>query len=137
MRAPLTRALAALSIVALVGVVAACGDDDGDSATDDPAVEATTTTASSPGPGSQTTANGDDITIRNFSFAVKGPVKSGDAVQVRNADGTTHTVTSDDAGRFDVSVDGGKGGTFTAPAPGTYAFHCSIHSSMKGTLTVS
>ena len=32
----------------------------------------------------------------------------------------------------------GAEGEFTAPAePGTYAFHCAIHASMTGTLTVA
>jgi plastocyanin len=49
-----------------------------------------------------------------------------------------HTVTSDDGKSFDVTVNPGKTATFTAPSsPGTYKFHCKIHSSMHGTLTVT
>jgi plastocyanin len=61
---------------------------------------------------------------------------AGATVQISNEDGTTHTVTADD-GSFDVKVDGGGSGSFTAPAaPGSYSFHCEIHNSMTGTLVV-
>jgi plastocyanin len=57
---------------------------------------------------------------------------------VSNNDTPTHTVTSDDGKSFDVTVNPGKTATFTAPSsPGTYKFHCKIHSSMHGTLTVT
>ena len=54
-----------------------------------------------------------------------------------NGDAIDHTMTAD-AGRatFDTGhVVGGKTST-SRPRPGTYTFHCAIHSSMKGTLTV-
>ena len=48
-----------------------------------------------------------------------------------------HTVTSDDGTSFNMSVDGGVSTSFKAPTkPGTYKFHCNIHSQMHGTLTV-
>ena len=56
---------------------------------------------------------------------------------MQNKDGVAHTVTADD-GSFDVKVGAGSTATFTAPATaGTYQFHCKIHSSMHGTLTVT
>ena len=55
-----------------------------------------------------------------------------------NSDSTAHTVTANDNGFDTGSVDGGASKTFTAPsAPGTYDFHCNIHSTMKGSLRVS
>jgi plastocyanin len=54
-----------------------------------------------------------------------------------NKDSIEHTVTADSAGGFDVSVPSGGTATFTAPnAAGSYAFHCSIHPNMHGTLVV-
>lgn len=66
-------------------------------------------------------------------------VKSGTAITVTNHDSVPHTVTSDVAGTFNSgNVAGGAEGSLTAPsADGTYAFHCAIHPSMKGTLTVT
>jgi plastocyanin len=77
------------------------------------------------------------IVIANFAFS-EISVKAGSTVTVSNNDTTTHTVSSDDSKSFDVKVDQGKSATFTAPsAPGTYKFHCKIHSTMHGTLTVT
>ena len=77
------------------------------------------------------------ITIdSSFTFHVT-PVTAGSTVTVRNDASVTHTVTADGAGGFNVTVDAGKTATFTAPAAGTYPFHCNIHSSMHGTLTVT
>ena len=76
------------------------------------------------------------ITIQNKTFT-PSPVKAGSTVSVENMDGFTHTVTADNGG-FDVTVNGGSTATFKAPATaGTYQFHCKIHSSMHGTLTVT
>jgi plastocyanin len=77
------------------------------------------------------------ITMQNTSFKVAGPVKAGATVNIKNNDSFTHTVTSDDGSSFNVSVDGGKSATITAPSKaGTYKFHCNIHSNMHATLTV-
>jgi plastocyanin len=77
------------------------------------------------------------IVIANFSFS-EISVKAGSTVTVSNNDTTTHTVSADDGKSFDVRVDQGKSVTFTAPsAAGTYKFHCKIHSTMHGTLTVT
>ena len=78
-----------------------------------------------------------DITMKDLSFKVAGPVTAGATVTVKNNDGVTHTVTSDDGTSFNMSVDGGTSTSFKAPTkPGTYKFHCNIHSQMHGTLTV-
>jgi len=77
------------------------------------------------------------ITMQNTAFNVAGPVKAGATVNIKNNDSFTHTVTSDDGTSFNVSVDGGKTATITAPSkPGAYKFHCNIHSNMHATLTV-
>ena len=77
------------------------------------------------------------ITMQNTAFNVAGPVKAGATVDIKNNDPFTHTVTSDDGTSFNVSVDAGKTATITAPSkPGTYKFHCNIHSNMHATLIV-
>jgi plastocyanin len=60
---------------------------------------------------------------------------------VVNQDGIEHSLTADAAGSsgplFDTGLFGkGEERTITAPAAGTYAFHCERHPSMTGTLTV-
>ena len=76
------------------------------------------------------------ITITGSAFTVAGDVKSTDAVSVANHDSFKHTVTSDD-GVFDVAVEGGATESLPSLSPGVYAFHCKIHTSMLGTLTVT
>jgi plastocyanin len=49
----------------------------------------------------------------------------------------SHSVTPRTAGQFDVHLAGNGEATFTAPTqPGGYAFYCTYHPSMKGTLMV-
>jgi len=83
--------------------------------------------------------SGPTITISSgFKFSVT-PVKAGATVTVRNDSTAQHTVSADTtAGGFDVTSDPGKTVTFTAPSkPGSYGFHCNIHTFMKATLTVT
>ena len=77
------------------------------------------------------------IDIAGFAFDGQTAVAPGQTISVVNTDGAPHTLTSVD-GAFDTGViGGGESGGFTAPAaPGTYAFFCSLHPSMTGTLTV-
>lgn len=79
------------------------------------------------------------ITIKNFAF---GPadltVAPGAKITVVNQDSTTHTLTATGSKAFDTGdLAGGKSATITAPTtPGSYPYICSIHTYMKGTLTV-
>jgi plastocyanin len=117
------RRLLFLLVAGLLGVgLAACSSSGNKSST------------STSGPSASTA----DVTINNYTFASK-PVKAGATVTVDNQQsGVTHTVTSDDGTSFNVSVNGGSTATFTAPTkPGTYKFHCNIHTYMHGTLTVT
>lgn len=127
------RALIGLALV-LVVVAAACGSGD-DSDTNAASSGATTATA-----GGDKKAAGDEayIDIKGFKFTAPASVKAGAKVEVRNEDSTAHTVTADD-GSFDAGEIAASGeGSFTAPsAPGTYAFHCNIHPSMKAELVVT
>ncbi len=91
---------------------------------------------SSSGSSKSASSSTGGVTIKNLTFTTT-PVKSGDTVTVTNNDTVMHTVTSDDGKSFDVSIDPDKTATFTAPAAGTYKFHCRIHSQMHGTLTVT
>ncbi|HSW41880.1 MAG TPA: plastocyanin/azurin family copper-binding protein [Patescibacteria group bacterium] len=88
------------------------------------------------GPGANT--NGDvDVAITGSSFVPANvSVRAGAHVRWINREGVTHTVTFDDA------VDSGRmssGSTFTRgfPTAGTFSYHCSIHPTMKGTVTVT
>ena len=89
--------------------------------------------------GGAATAAAATITISNFAYEIPGSVAPGAEVKVINMDTAEHTVTADqDATLFDVEVkENGGTATFKAPPePGTYAFHCTYHSNMHGSLTV-
>jgi plastocyanin len=122
--------LALLCAAALVIGLAACGGDDDSSSSGN---SGTTAAASS---GDQSGGGAVAVTIQGFAFDAQ-PVTAGASFKVENKDSTDHTFTADD-GSFDVDVPAGETVTVTAPsAAGTYAFHCKIHSSMKGDLTVT
>jgi plastocyanin len=78
------------------------------------------------------------VTIDNFAFSPKTlTVKAGSKLTVKNKDSTTHTFTAD-KGAFDTGdIDSGSSATVTVKKPGTYAYHCNIHSSMHGTIKVT
>jgi plastocyanin len=92
--------------------------------------------SSSGSSGAKKSGGTSGITIANFAFSTT-PVKAGSTVTVTNNDTTTHTVTSNDGTSFNMTIDAGKTKTFTAPAAGSYDFHCNIHKTMKGTLEVT
>ena len=88
------------------------------------------------------------VTIQDFFFGPSSvTIKAGGTVTWNNTGPSGHTVTSD-AGAFNSGTlsppmgdpYGGMtaGGTYqmTFPAPGTYAYHCAIHPTMHGTITV-
>jgi plastocyanin len=78
------------------------------------------------------------VTIEDFDFAPASlDVAAGASVTWTNQGGSGHTVTADD-GSFDSgTVAPGSTFTQTFAQPGTFAYHCAIHPSMKGTITVS
>jgi plastocyanin len=77
----------------------------------------------------------DAVSIADFSFAPKAlTVTAGDTVTWLNDGAVAHTAT----GRgFDTgSIASGQRGSHTFTAAGTFAYHCTIHPLMKGTVTV-
>ena len=118
----------------------ACGSESSYTTTEGDTGTATAT--ASPENTSETTtvgaeAAGPTITMANMSFGEPITVAPGAQITVKNDDSAEHSVTSQTEGQFDVHVDGGEQGSFTAPTePGEYAFYCVYHPSMKGTLIV-
>jgi plastocyanin len=137
-----TRTLtAAGAAVVLALAFTACGDDDDDDAGGDDTTEETAAPADDAEGGEEESGGSGggagDVTIVNFAFTPEElTVASGDSVAVSNEDSTTHTFTSDDGG-FDLSLAGGESGEVEVTAEaGEYEFHCTIHPSMTGTITV-
>ena len=94
--------------------------------------------AASPAGAPASAAGGSAVQIKDFKFDPASLTASvGASVTWTNQDSTGHTVTADD-GSFD-SKELPNGQTFsqTFSKAGTFAYHCSIHPTMKATIVVS
>jgi plastocyanin len=111
--------------VAAAALAAGCGGS-GDGAT-----------ASAPS-GGASSGTASSISIRDFKFSPDTiSVRSGARVRVTNSDSAPHTVTADDGHSFDSgTVQPGASASIQVPGAGTYAYHCTIHPFMTGTLAV-
>jgi plastocyanin len=78
------------------------------------------------------------VHISGFKFnPATVTLKHGARLTVTNDDSAAHTATADDGNSFDTgTVSAGASRMVTAPKPGTYPYHCTIHSFMHGTLVV-
>ncbi|MFG2298389.1 cupredoxin family copper-binding protein [Streptomyces sp. NPDC048603] len=121
-----TRAAAVGAACALVAIVGATGSS---------------AAPLSPSAGtSAVTVESVEVHIKDFKFVpAEVKVPAGAKVTVVNDDSAPHTLTATEGQAFDTgTIESGKSGSFTAPSkPGSYAFICSIHPQMKGTLVVS
>ena len=128
------RLLGGLAIVALGLGFTACGSNDNGGAVS--SGSSTSTTAASSGSKHENTVS---VTASGFAFTpTAATAKAGDVYfEIKNKDTTTHTFTIDGTD-VDIRMDGGTGGEKeTNLKAGSYEWHCKIHSTMKGTLTVS
>lgn len=101
--------------------------------------------SSSPAPATKTptqsaSSGGNTITIKDFAFDPPViAIKPGTTITWVNQDTSPHTVVSDTGSPESFSSDPLPNGvtyTRTFTIPGTHSYHCSIHPSMKGTVTV-
>jgi len=76
-------------------------------------------------------------TIADFAFRPGSiTVTAGETISWTNDDAAPHTATADD-GSFDTGqLAEGASGSHTFTTAGTFAYHCAIHPSMHGTVTV-
>lgn len=81
---------------------------------------------------------GNTVDIANFAFSPATlTVKVGTTVTWTNQDSAAHTVTSD-TGLFDSgNMPQGKSFSYTFTTAGTYAYHCTYHAMMKGSIVVT
>jgi plastocyanin len=122
------KLLGGLVVIILAFGLASCGDDDDDGGT----------AASDQSSGSEE-PNTVKVTAANLAFdPTTAEATAGEVYfAVTNDDDTKHTFTIDDTD-VDIKLDPKSSGEAEADLDaGTYEWHCQIHSSMKGTLTVS
>jgi plastocyanin len=78
------------------------------------------------------------VKIMSFAFTPSSlSVHAGTRVTFTNQDAATHTVTSDGGLFGSGNLATGQSFSFTFMSRGSFAYHCSIHPSMKGTVTVT
>jgi plastocyanin len=63
-------------------------------------------------------------------------ISVGDSITWQNLDSSSHTATADGVEFDSGTLANGESFTFTFSTAGTYTYHCGIHSSMTGTITV-
>ncbi len=88
----------------------------------------------------QSQASTSAVTIQNFAFSPADiTVKKGTKVTWTNQDSTAHTVTETDGqnGPGSGTLNQGQTYSFTFDSVGTFHYHCSIHTSMTGMVTVT
>ncbi len=83
------------------------------------------------------TGTGNTVSIQNYSFSAASlTVTAGATVVWTNNDGVTHTVTADDNSFNSGNVTPGSTYSLKFATKGTFTYHCSIHTMMKGTIVV-
>ena len=90
-------------------------------------------------PGAQAVQQGKNfVPIQGFAFSQKTlSIKKGTTVEWTNEDSAPHTVTSDREGELDSPRPSqGQKYSHTFLVSGTYAYHCTYHSSMKAMVIV-
>lgn len=79
-----------------------------------------------------------EVFIQGMAFSPATlTVTAGTTVKWTNKDGVTHTVTSDNTLFDSGNVLPNGIYSYTFSTAGTYTYHCSIHTSMKGTVVVT
>ena len=123
------KTLLAVAVSAACLALAACGGGGAGSPT--AAEDSMAQTGATP-------SGGDAVTIKDFAYAPANlTVASGTAVTFANEDSTSHTATSTGQGGFDTgTIEKGQTKSVTVERPGTYAYICSFHPFMHGTVTV-
>jgi plastocyanin len=79
-----------------------------------------------------------NVSVKGFAFnpaTITVVIGVNNTVSWMNNDQVTHTLTAD-AGAFDDRLAPGATFNFTFNTPGTYTYHCSIHTYMKGSVVV-
>jgi plastocyanin len=132
------RMLATLALVTVGAVtVAGCaGEDDGQGAAAGPATAAPATSATAS--RAATDGDADDVRIRDFAFSPRRiDAKAGQRVKWEHRDpGVTHTVAADEGAFRSGELEDGDEFSHLFRTAGTYAYRCTIHPDMRGTVKV-
>ena len=122
------RTCAAVLVIGTAIVPLGCGGDD-----TPPASEGSQSGTSAAAP-----AGGGVVDIKDLAFApTTVTVAAGSPLTVTNRDTTSHTATADDGHSFDTGrISPGASRAIALKQSGHFAYHCSIHPFMHGTIVV-
>jgi plastocyanin len=128
-------------VVGTIAVVALSACSSGGTATGGAATQGTAASQGTTGdPCSKSTETGTvQAGVADFAFNPTTVTASvGDTITWTNAGPAGHTVTLDSVPACDTgTIASGATGSLKFTVAGTYPFHCKIHASMKGTITIS
>lgn len=78
------------------------------------------------------------VTIKGFAFGSGNiQAKVGQVISFTNGDSPSHTATLDDGSCTTGLIKSGTTAGLVFSLAGTYPFHCEIHNTMKGIITIS
>lgn len=102
------------------------------------AVSSTSATLAAPAQRQSNAAQPAHVTIRLLKFSPQAiEVEAGEMVEWENSDLTPHTVTSEGGSDLNSgSIDAGGTWRHTFTQPGTFAYFCTFHPEMKGSVIV-
>jgi len=96
-----------------------------------------TNTQTSGTPAATTPTTSASVSIAHFAFSPSAvAVQAGGTVTWTNNDSVSHTVTSDDGSFASQTLAPGASFSHTFATAGTISYHCAIHPSMKGSVSV-
>ena len=133
------RTLTILVLVTAAALVAAgCAGDDGGGGEGQAAVVPAAASSSSSRASASGDTDADDVRIADFAFDPRTiTAKVGQTVKWEHRDaGVTHTVTALDKAFDSGDLEKGEEFSHRFPAAGTFAYRCTIHTDMRGTVKV-
>jgi plastocyanin len=130
---PTLRGIATVSIAL---VLAACGG--GTSTPTTAGAGATSGTAAEAPCADSTGTTVVATSVADNTWTQPLSAKVGDVITWSNGDTVPHKVALDDGScAMSANIPGGGSKSLVFSKAGTYPFHCAVHSSMKGTITIS
>ena len=78
------------------------------------------------------------VGVKDFAWQQPINAKVGDVITWTNGDAAPHKVALDDGScAMSANIPGGGSKSLAFSAAGTFPFHCAVHPTMKGTITIS
>lgn len=128
------RGVAVLSTALLL---AACSGNSGTATTTPAGGGPAATSAGAPCADSTGTTTV-SATVANNTWSQPLTAKVGDVITWTNNDSVPHKFALDDGScAMSANIGGGQSRSLVFSVAGTYPFHCTVHPSMKGTITIS